>query len=92
MEPSREPEREEGHSDRDDHGHTRRRRHRDDERSNSTRESGRERKRRHRDESPGSDVSDATVELPPRFDEKGRKRPEDPLAEKLESILHTFLR
>jgi hypothetical protein len=60
--------------------------------SNSTRESGRNHKTRHRDESPGSDASDATIDLPPRFDEKGRKRPEDPLAEKLERILGPFLR
>jgi hypothetical protein len=34
--------------------------------------------------------SDATVELPARFDEKGRKKPEsgqDPLADKIEDIL-----
>jgi len=67
-----------------------RRRRKDDERPDGTRESGRHRKRRHRDESPGSDASDATVELPPRFDEHGRKRQEDPVADKLESVLQSL--
>jgi len=80
------------HRHRDDHSHKRHRRRRDDERSDATRESGRARKRRHRSESPGSDTSDATIELPPRFDEKGRQQPEDPLAEKLESILQNIFR
>lgn len=75
-----------------DHGHRRHRRRKDDERSNSTRESGRDSKRHRRDESPGSDVSEATIDLPPRFDEQGRRRPEDPLADKLESVLHTLFR
>ena len=37
-----------------------------------------------------SPASDATVDLPPRFDDKGRKRPEpgeDPLADRLDGIL-----
>ncbi|RAR09993.1 hypothetical protein DDE83_005208 [Stemphylium lycopersici] len=73
-------------SDPDDHGYRQRRRRRDDEHSHSSRESGRDRKRHHRDESPGSDASDATIELPPRFDERGRQKPEDPLAETLETV------
>ena len=39
--------------------------------------------------SPGAD-SDATVDLPPRFDEKGRKKPEageDPVADRIDAIL-----
>lgn len=31
--------------------------------------------------------SDATVDLPERFDENGRKKPEDPMADKLDEIL-----
>jgi hypothetical protein len=89
-EPEREPEQEP--NDDDEHTHRRHRRRKDDERSNSTRESGRDRKRHRRDESPASDASDATIDLPPRFDERGRKRPEDPLADKLESLLQNFLR
>ncbi|KAF2822809.1 hypothetical protein CC86DRAFT_457991 [Ophiobolus disseminans] len=64
-----------------------------DERSDGTRESGRQRKRHHRrDESPASDFSDATIELPPRFDEHGRQRAEDPVADKLESVLLSLFR
>jgi hypothetical protein len=74
----------------DDRRHRRRRK--DDERSDSTRESGRHRKRRHRDESPGSDNSEATIDLPPRFDEHGSKRPEDLMADKLQSVLQSLLR
>jgi hypothetical protein len=97
--PSREPspvkkEVEESDDDNDDvddgHGRHRRRR-KDDERSDSTKESGRHRKRHHRDESPGSD-SDATIDLPPRFDEHGRKRTDDPVADKLESVLQSLFR
>lgn len=75
--------------DRHHDGDKRRRRRKDDERSDGTRESGRRRKRHHRDrdESPGSDNSDATIELPPRFDEHGRERPADPMADKLEQVL-----
>jgi hypothetical protein len=51
---------------------------------------GRHRKRRYGGESDGND-SDATVELPPRFDERGRRsgeeRDRDPMADKLESVL-----
>ena len=91
-EPSREPSPEGEDSDQEHRGHRRRRRHRDDDNSQSSRESGRSRKRHHRDESPGSDTSDATIELPPRFDENGRKRPEDPLADTLESVLASIFR
>jgi hypothetical protein len=93
--PSREPspeKQERGDESEDESDHRRHRRRRtDDERSDSTRESGRRRKRHHRDESPASD-SDATIDLPPRFDEHGRRRPEDPVADKLESVLQSLFR
>lgn len=104
MGPSREvsPVRSEGRREKDgdeddrrdekEHHHRRHRRRKDDERSDSTRESGRRRKRHHRDESPGSDDSDATIDLPPRFDEQGRKRANDPVADKLESVLQSLFR
>ncbi|CAN9344718.1 unnamed protein product [Alternaria alternata] len=93
-EPSREPspDSDREHRHRDDHSHKRHRRRKDDDRSDITRESGRARKRRHRSESPGSDASDATIELPPRFDERGRQQPEDPLAKQLESVLQSIFR
>jgi len=48
---------------------------------------------RRRDESPASgDESDTTIELPPRFDERGRRRDDDPLASKLESVLSSLFR
>lgn len=72
--------------DRDHH----RRRHAD-ERSNGSQGSGRDRKRHRRDESPGSDT-DSTIELPPRFDEKGHRRGDDPAADKLESVLQSLFR
>lgn len=40
--------------------------------------------------SPSPTLSDATVDLPPRFDQHGRRRPEkgdDPLADALEDML-----
>jgi hypothetical protein len=93
-EPSREPSpvKEEVEDSDDDERRQHRRRRKDDERSDSTKESGRHRKRHHRDESPGSDNSDATIDLPPRFDEHGRRRPEDPMADKLESVLQSLFR
>jgi hypothetical protein len=93
-EPSREPspDSERDHRHEDDHSHKRHRRRTDDERSDIAKDSGRARKRRHRSESRGSDTSDATIELPPRFDEHGRQQPEDPLAEKLETILQSIFR
>lgn len=90
-EPSREASPESQHRNGDERGDQRHRRRKDDERSDSTRESGRHRKRHHRDESPGSD-SDATIDLPPRFDEQGRRRDDDPLADKLESVLQSLFR
>jgi hypothetical protein len=94
--PSREssPIRGERAEAREDSGDNRRhrRRRKDDERSDSTRESGRHRKRHHRDESPGSSDSDTTIDLPPRFDEHGRRRQEDPMADKLESVLQSLFR
>lgn len=73
-----------------DHQHRRRKTGHD---SHASKEPGRTRKRHDRDESPASDAaSDTTVELPPRFDEQGRRRPEDPLADKLESVLMGLFR
>jgi hypothetical protein len=97
--PSREPspdkaETADARDNSDDHDHDHHRRHRrrkDDDRSDSTRESGRHRKRHHRDHSPASD-SDTTIDLPPRFDERGRRKPEDPMADKLESVLQSLFR
>lgn len=98
-EPSREAspvkaDRHEEHRDDDDGdgGHRRHRRRKDDERSDSTRGSGRDRKRHRRDDSPGSDASDTTIELPPRFDEQGHSRTVDPVADKLESVLQSLFR
>lgn len=103
--PSREPspdkverERNSDESDtkRDDkrhHHHHHHRRRKDDERSDSTRESGRRRKRHHRDHSPAnSEASDATIDLPPRFDDQGRRKTDDPLADKVESFLQSLLK
>lgn len=45
------------------------------------------RNHRRRDDSPDSIASDATIELPPRFDEHGRRKGDDPVADKLESVL-----
>ncbi|KAF3051303.1 hypothetical protein E8E11_002658 [Didymella keratinophila] len=74
-------------SDRD---RDRRRRHAD-ERSNGSQGSGRDRKRHRRAESPGSDT-DSTIELPPRFDKEGRRRDDDPAAERLEKVLQSLFR
>lgn len=57
-----------------------------------SRKRDRERGRRRRDDSPDSDASDATIELPPRFDPQGRSKEEDPLAQKLESVLTSLFR
>lgn len=89
-EPSPDPSSERDGSDAERHEQRRQRRHRDDEPSHNTRDSSRDRRRRHRDESPGSDTSEATIELPPRFDEHGRQTPDDPLADTLESILSSI--
>ena len=56
------------------------------------RERHRDKARGRRDESTDSDDSDATIELPPRFDELGRARNEDPLAQKLEQVLTGLFR
>ncbi|KAJ8104568.1 hypothetical protein OPT61_g10689 [Boeremia exigua] len=74
--------------DRDGDHH--RRRHAD-ERSNGSQGSGRDRKRHRHAESPGSDT-DSTIELPPRFDEKGRRKDDDPAADKLEKVLQSLFR
>jgi len=75
-------------SDRDRDHH--RRRH-TDERSNGSQGSGRDRKRHRSAESPGSDT-DSTIELPPRFDDKGRRTEDDPAADKLEKVLQSLFR
>lgn len=53
---------------------------------------GHEHRERRRDDSPDSQASDETIELPPRFGERGRARDDDPLAAKLESVLVGLLR
>ncbi|KAG9549327.1 hypothetical protein KCU79_g14447, partial [Aureobasidium melanogenum] len=71
-----EDERDDGHSN--SHHHRRRHRSRD---SSAQRRTG----------SPDSVNSSETVELPPRFDQEGRKVPErgeDPLADKIEDLLN----
>lgn len=90
--------------DEDDHGRRRHHdhhhhHHKDNEgRSNGKRGSGRgrdrdkDRERHGRNDSPASDASDTTIELPPRFDEHGRRRAEDPLADKLETVLQSLFR
>jgi hypothetical protein len=93
--PEDEDERERSHGDRDGsegrHGERQSHRRRQaDERSNGSQGSGRDRKRQHRDESPGSDASDATIELPRRLDEGGYRRGDDPTADKLESVLQSL--
>jgi hypothetical protein len=67
----------------------------DDEHRDKRRERGRHRSHNDshdRDDSPDSINSDETIELPPRFDQYGRRREEDPLAEKLESVLAGLFR
>ena len=63
-----------------------------DRRGGRDRERGRDKARGRRDESTDSSGSDATIELPPRFDEFGRARNEDPLAQKLEQVLTGLFR
>lgn len=53
----------------------------------SKRHDSRDKRKRRRDESPDSDDSGDTIELPPRFDQYGRRTDDDPLADKLESVL-----
>lgn len=72
-----------------DSDHTSRRRHPDDPSSDHA--EPRDRKRHRRAESPGSDT-DETIELPPRFDELGRRRGDDPAADRLESVLQALFR
>ncbi|KAH8727869.1 hypothetical protein GQ44DRAFT_738042 [Phaeosphaeriaceae sp. PMI808] len=80
-----------GDSNNDDDEHRNRgQRRKDDERSDSTRESGRRRKRHHGEDE--GDDSDATIDLPPRFDEHGRTRRNDPMADTLESVLQSIFR
>jgi len=45
-----------------------------------------------RDGSADSASSDGTIELPPRFDEQGRRKDDDPLANTLESVLAGLFR
>jgi len=88
------------HKHRHSHGHNN-----DHNSAVSTESSGRPRKRHHhhhhhhdRDASSASHDddddarSDTTIELSPRFEERGRRRAEDPLADKLESVLLGLLR
>lgn len=90
-----------------EHKRRRRRRHRyhdddidEDERDDAHNNTQHHRRRRHRSHdpsaqrrtgSPDSVNSSETVELPPRFDQEGRKVPErgeDPLADKIEDLLN----
>ncbi|KAJ4347289.1 uncharacterized protein N0V89_011229 [Didymosphaeria variabile] len=62
-------------------------------RKDRERDRHRDRDRGRRDESPDdTSDSDATIELPPRFDERGAVRDDDPLASKLESVLNGLFR
>lgn len=72
-----------------------RKRERDDHRDGDKRSGRRSRRDRDRDDSSyDSDASDATIELPPRFDQTGhpRKDDRDPLEKKLESVLASLFR
>jgi len=40
-----------------------------------------------RDDSPSSVSSSDTIDLPPRFDETGRRKGDDPIADRIEDIL-----
>lgn len=92
-EPSRETTPDREHESREDrHERRHKRHHDDDDLSRSTKDSRSSRNRHRRDDSPGSDASDATVELPRRFDDLGRKKADDPLADKLEIVLQTLFR
>lgn len=71
---------------------------RDDRRRGDRDDRGRHRERnsksngRRRDDSADSAASDATIELPPRFDDQGRRKGDDPIADKLESVLASLFR
>lgn len=88
----------ESDKDKDRERERRREKKRDDR--DDRRDRGRERRRdrdsdgsgrRRRDGSADSAGSDETIELPPRFDDFGRRKDDDPLAEKLESVLSRLL-
>ncbi|CAI6335454.1 unnamed protein product [Periconia digitata] len=74
------------------------RRHRDAHERDSDRRSRHRRRederggRSRRDESADSATSEGTIELPPRFDEQGRRKEDDPLADQLESVLAGLFR
>jgi len=94
--PERERERENGYRDRDQDGYEGlddedRERGRRSNNDKAGRSSGSTRHRQ-RDDSPDSVASDDTIELPPRLDASGRKKDDDPLAVKLESVLSSILR
>jgi hypothetical protein len=86
-----EDERRDSNRDGDGDDRTPHRRRRADERSNASQGSGPDRKRHRRAEDPDSDT-DSTVELPPRFDERGRRKEDDPAAETLERVLQGLFR
>ncbi|KAF1357882.1 hypothetical protein EJ07DRAFT_180498 [Lizonia empirigonia] len=67
-------------------GHTSRRRH-----PSSDHAEPRDRKCHRSAEESASDTDD-TIELPPRFDELGRRRGDDPAADRLESVLQALFR
>jgi hypothetical protein len=51
-----------------------------------------ERHHQRRDDSPDSVASDSTIELPPRFDQHGRHKQDDPLAVGLDTILSSLFK
>lgn len=58
----------------------------DRERRGHDRDRNRDRERE-RDRGDNDDDSDGTVDLPDRFDENGNRKPEDPLAQKINELL-----
>jgi hypothetical protein len=60
--------------------------HRHDERGRSDGQYGSH--ERSRSDSPSSVSSGDTIELPPRFDEHGRRKGDDPVADRLEEVLN----
>ena len=92
-EPSRKSSPETEHKSRDEHDDRRHGRQRKDDRhQDSSKKPRRDGERHRRHDSPSSDASDSTIELPARFDDQGQKRPHDPVADRLESVLRTLFR
>jgi len=64
---------------------------RKEKREDRGRHQDRDSRSRRRSGSADSAASDETIDLPPRFDDFGRRRDDDPLASKLESVLSKLL-